>query len=305
MNGRDAMDVGGAFAAMVTAIRNFGRPGVVGYAISAVDVALWDLKARLLDLPLHRLLGAVRDDVPVYGSGGFTTYDDRQLAEQLTHWALEQRIPRVKIKIGESWGTNTTRDLDRIRQAREIIGDDTELFVDANGGYQRKQAIRVINAAADYDVRWFEEPVSSDDLDGLREIRDAVCARRDGRRVRPRHVLLPADVRRRRGRLPASRRLALRRHHRMAAGWRPSLPATASRSPVTAVHTCTHTPPPPPRTCGTWSGFTTTCGSSRCSSTAPSIPPAAQSVPTQPRQDTALPCVTTTPNATEHGERTP
>jgi L-alanine-DL-glutamate epimerase-like enolase superfamily enzyme len=173
--GRDAMDVTGAFTAMVTAIRNLGRPGVVGYAISAVDVALWDLKARLLDLPLHRLLGAAQDAVPIYGSGGFTTYDDRQLREQLTRWALEQQIPRVKIKIGESWGTNTTRDLDRVRQSRDIIGADTELFVDANGGYQRKQAIRVINAAAEYDVRWFEEPVSSDDLDGLREIRDAVA----------------------------------------------------------------------------------------------------------------------------------
>ena len=69
---------------MVKAVRNAGRPGVVGYAISAVDVALWDLKARLLDLPLHRLLGAVRDEVPVYGSGGFTTYDEPQLRDQLT-----------------------------------------------------------------------------------------------------------------------------------------------------------------------------------------------------------------------------
>lgn len=172
---RDALDVGGAFAAMVKAVRNAGRPGAVGYAISAVDVALWDLKARLLDLPLHRLLGAVRETVPVYGSGGFTSYDERQLREQLTHWALDQAIPRVKIKIGQSWGADTSRDLDRMGQARAIIGDQTELFVDANGGYGRKQAIRVMQAAADLDVRWFEEPVSSDDLDGLREVRDAVA----------------------------------------------------------------------------------------------------------------------------------
>jgi L-alanine-DL-glutamate epimerase-like enolase superfamily enzyme len=174
VTGRDAMDVGGAFDAMVKAVRNAGRPGAVGYAISAVDVALWDLKARLLDLPLHRLLGAVREQVPVYGSGGFTAYNERQLREQLTHWAFEQRIPRVKIKIGESWGTDPARDLERIHQARTIVGEDAELFVDANGGYTRKQAIRVMRAAADLDVRWYEEPVSSDDLDGLREIRDAV-----------------------------------------------------------------------------------------------------------------------------------
>ena len=99
--GRDAMNVGGCFDAMIKAVRNASRPGAVGYAISAIDIALWDLKARLLDLPLHQLLGAVRTEVPVYGSGGFTTYDESQLTYQLTHWAIEQRIPRVKMKIGE------------------------------------------------------------------------------------------------------------------------------------------------------------------------------------------------------------
>ncbi|MCW2941178.1 MAG: mandelate racemase [Actinomycetia bacterium] len=172
--GREALDVGGAFTAMVRAVRNAGRQGVAGYAISAVDVALWDLKARLLGLPLHRLLGAVRETVPVYGSGGFTTYDAHRLRDQLTRWTAGQHIPRVKIKIGESWGTDLKRDLDRMRQAREAIGGDAELFVDANGGYGRKQAIRLIAAARDLDVAWLEEPVSSDDLDGLREIRDAV-----------------------------------------------------------------------------------------------------------------------------------
>jgi L-alanine-DL-glutamate epimerase-like enolase superfamily enzyme len=176
VEGRPALDVGGAFAAMVRAVRNAGRPGVAGHAISAVDVALWDLKARMLGLPLHHLLGAVRDEVPVYGSGGFTTYDERRLRAQLEHWALEQRIPRVKIKIGESWGSRVPRDLSRMHQARRAIGEDTELYVDANGGYTAKQAVRVVEAAADLDVRWLEEPVSSDDLAGLRQVRDAVTA---------------------------------------------------------------------------------------------------------------------------------
>jgi L-alanine-DL-glutamate epimerase-like enolase superfamily enzyme len=174
--GRDPMDTGGAFEAMVRAVRNDGRPGAVGYAISAVDVALWDLKARLLGLSLPRLLGAVRTEVPVYGSGGFTTYSDRQLADQLSGWALEQRIPRVKIKVGESWGTAAGRDLERMARARDVIGPETELFIDANGGYSRRQAVRIMSAASDLDVRWLEEPVSSDDLDGLREVRDAVQA---------------------------------------------------------------------------------------------------------------------------------
>jgi L-alanine-DL-glutamate epimerase-like enolase superfamily enzyme len=127
-----------------------------------------------LGLRLARLLGAVHERVPVYGSGGFTTYDASRLAAQLGHWVHELGIPRVKIKIGESWGGAAGRDLARVRQAREVIGPDAELYVDANGGYTRKQAVRFAHAAEEFAVRWFEEPVSSDDLDGLRLIRDAV-----------------------------------------------------------------------------------------------------------------------------------
>ncbi|MEO6942334.1 MAG: enolase C-terminal domain-like protein [Terrimesophilobacter sp.] len=174
--GQSALDVGARLNAMVKAVRNSGRQGAIGYAISAVDIALWDLKARLLELPLHRLLGAERSSVPVYGSGGFTTYSQKRLEQQLGGWAIDQGIPRVKIKIGESWGTNPTRDLARLRQARAIIGGDTELFADANGGYTRKQAIRIAREASDVGLAWFEEPVSSDDLDGLREVRNAIDA---------------------------------------------------------------------------------------------------------------------------------
>lgn len=172
--GCDPFDITGIADRMGKAVRNAGRPGIAGCAISAIDVALWDLKARLLQLPLHHLLGAVRDRVPVYGSGGFTTYSADQLTAQLEHWVDQQSIPRVKIKIGQSWGTDTERDLARIDQARTVIGADTELYVDANGGYGRKQAIRVMSRAVDADVRWFEEPVSSDDLAGLRQVREAV-----------------------------------------------------------------------------------------------------------------------------------
>jgi L-alanine-DL-glutamate epimerase-like enolase superfamily enzyme len=174
VTGQCVLETGAAWQAMVRAVRNIGRPGLVSYAISAVDAALWDLKAKLLGLPLSRLLGAVRDEVPVYGSGGFTTYDDAAARAQLEHWAGDQRIGRVKIKIGESWGTCEARDLARIAFARKVIGPGAELYVDANGGYTRKQAVRMARAMAPHDVTWFEEPVSSDDLDGLREVRDQV-----------------------------------------------------------------------------------------------------------------------------------
>ncbi|HEY7487453.1 MAG TPA: enolase C-terminal domain-like protein [Streptosporangiaceae bacterium] len=173
--GRSVHDVPGCHEAMCRAVRNAGRPAVCSLAISAVDCALWDLKARVLGLPLHRLLGAVHDHVPVYGSGGFTTYDSGELREQLLHWTDELAIPRVKIKIGERWGSNEERDLRRLLLARELIGNRVELYADANGGYSVKQAIRLARATETLDLRWFEEPVSSDDLDGLRAVRDAVA----------------------------------------------------------------------------------------------------------------------------------
>jgi L-alanine-DL-glutamate epimerase-like enolase superfamily enzyme len=174
--GSDPMDVSASFEAMVRAVRNAGRPGAVGYALSGVDIALWDLKARLLEWPLHRLLGATRDSVPVYGSGGFTTYNRAQQHQQLTRWATDQRIPRVKIKIGQAWGTNLARDLIRLAAARDTIGPECELYADANGAYSATQAIRLMHAAAELDVRWLEEPVSSDDLAGLARVRQMVGA---------------------------------------------------------------------------------------------------------------------------------
>lgn len=167
VKGQDAMAPTSSWNAMLSRTRNLGRPGIVSMAISAVDIALWDLKARLADLPLVTLLGAVRESVPVYGSGGFTSYSDRQLERQLAGW-IDQGIPRVKMKIGRDAGADTRR----VSIARATIGPDSSLFVDANGAYSRKQALNQARRFADLDVSWFEEPVSSDDLAGLRLLRD-------------------------------------------------------------------------------------------------------------------------------------
>jgi L-alanine-DL-glutamate epimerase-like enolase superfamily enzyme len=174
VQGREAMDVAGCYEAMCRAVRNAGREGVAATAISAVDIALWDLKARLLNVPVAALIGRARTEVPVYGSGGFTSYDDKRLREQLTGWVDDLGIPRAKIKIGESWGTRQDRDLERVALARDVIGGGAELYVDANGGYTTAQAVRVGAALADYDVTWFEEPVSSQDTVGLAAIRRQV-----------------------------------------------------------------------------------------------------------------------------------
>lgn len=161
----------GAWSSMVAAIRNLGRPGIVSMSIAAVDTALWDLKAKLFDLPLCKLLGMCRPSVDIYGSGGFTSFTPEQLANQLGGWVHAQQIPRVKMKIGTDWGGDERRDLERVELARRAIGDEAQLFVDANGAYTCKQAVRLARSFTDLGVTWFEEPVSSDDLGGLNEIR--------------------------------------------------------------------------------------------------------------------------------------
>ncbi|OLZ58088.1 enolase C-terminal domain-like protein [Amycolatopsis keratiniphila] len=169
--GRPVLDVPAAWTAMRREIRNLGRPGLVSCAMSAVDVALWDAAARWLGVPVAGLLGRVHDRVDVYASGGFTSMSARSLIAQLEHWVHDRGIPRVKIKIGESWGTEVDRDLERVRLGRETAGENTAIYVDANGGYTVGQARRLIEPLRDQGVTWFEEPVSSDDLAGLSELR--------------------------------------------------------------------------------------------------------------------------------------
>jgi L-alanine-DL-glutamate epimerase-like enolase superfamily enzyme len=171
VRGRDALEVPAAWEAMVRSIRNLGRPGIASMAIAAVDTALWDLKARLLGLPLVTLLGATRSEVPVYGSGGFTSYSTAELRDQLGGWVADG-IARVKIKVGR----DPAADPGRVAAAREAIGDGAELFVDANGAYSRRQALELAAGFRAEGVSWFEEPVSSDDLGGLRLLRDRAPA---------------------------------------------------------------------------------------------------------------------------------
>jgi L-alanine-DL-glutamate epimerase-like enolase superfamily enzyme len=169
---RPALDPAAASCAMQRTIRNAGRPGVGAMAIAAVDNALWDLEARLLDVPLCKLLGQVHDAVPIYGSGGFTSYGPDRVAEQLAGWA-QQGIPRVKLKVGRA----PDEDPPRLAAARRAVGDDVELMVDANGAYTRKQALEWAQRfAEEWGVKYFEEPVTSEDLAGLALVRDGAPA---------------------------------------------------------------------------------------------------------------------------------
>lgn len=164
---QDALDIPACWWRMIYAIRNLGRPGICSMAIAAVDIALWDLKGKLLGQPLVKLIGGVRERIAAYGSGGFTSYSREQLEAQLGDWA-RQGMHQVKMKIAR----HPHQDRERIEQARSAIGGSVELFVDANGGLSRKQALGWMPYLHDQGVTWFEEPVSSDDLEGLRLLRD-------------------------------------------------------------------------------------------------------------------------------------
>jgi L-alanine-DL-glutamate epimerase-like enolase superfamily enzyme len=164
--GHDALATGGAWQAMRAALRNAGQPGVGATALSAVDIALHDLKARLLGVPVHRLLGAVAGGVPIYASGGFCSWDDERLAA----WTREgARAGRVKIKIGRE----PERDLHRLEVARAAAGPQADLMADANGAFRTvAEARRWAAELGRRGVTWLEEPLSSDDLGGLCAVRE-------------------------------------------------------------------------------------------------------------------------------------
>jgi L-alanine-DL-glutamate epimerase-like enolase superfamily enzyme len=167
LRGTDPQATSATFWRMAKTVRNAGWEGVCAGAISALDISLHDLKGKLLDVSLLDLLGAARDRVAAYGSGGFTNYTDSQLSGQLSDWAA-QGLRSVKMKIG----SDPDRDVARVATARAAIGPDIALYVDANGAYNHKQALGLAQQFADYGVTWFEEPVSSNDLRGLKFVRD-------------------------------------------------------------------------------------------------------------------------------------
>jgi L-alanine-DL-glutamate epimerase-like enolase superfamily enzyme len=171
---RDALDIPALVAALWRSVRNLRRSGLAATAISAIDIALWDLKARLLGLPLATLLGRVRDCVAIYGSGGFTSYTNDTLQRQFAGWIERDGCRWVKMKIG----SDSARDPGRIEAARRAIGN-RGLFIDANGAFTPKQALHLAERIVAQHVTWFEEPVSSDDTDGLYFMRQRAPAGMD------------------------------------------------------------------------------------------------------------------------------
>ena len=167
--GKDALQLPATLPAITNITRNNGNCGITSMAISAVDCALWDLKAKILDMSLASLLGIVHSKILVYGSGNFTSYPTDKLQEQFSNWT-DKGIQYIKMKIGRK----PDEDIDRVKAVREAIGKNTRLFVDANGAYSVNQAIEKAGELAELGVTWFEEPVSSEDLEGLRNVQQNV-----------------------------------------------------------------------------------------------------------------------------------
>lgn len=171
--GQDPFDIERLWNDMFWQVRGYGRKGIAFCAISAVDIGLWDLKAKALGLPLYKLLGAYTDSVPIYGSGGWTNFDQDGLVAEMTGY-VAQGIPRVKMKVGKDFGKSEREDIQRLAAVRKAVGDDVAIYVDANNGYYPKQAIYMAKEFEHFQVGWFEEPVLADDIQGLAEIRRAI-----------------------------------------------------------------------------------------------------------------------------------
>jgi L-alanine-DL-glutamate epimerase-like enolase superfamily enzyme len=167
--GQNIINIPVITSAIIKAIRNNGASGIAMMAVSAVDIALWDLKAKIFNVALATLLGMRKEGMLLYGSGGFTSYSISQLQQQFYDW-VDLGIKSVKMKVG----THIQEDPERVKAAREAIGENIELFIDANGAYTARQAIDIAAQLERYNISWFEEPVPSDDLDGLHFIRQKI-----------------------------------------------------------------------------------------------------------------------------------
>ena len=147
-----------------------GRRGLSTRAISAIDIGLWDLRAKVADMPLYKLLGGYRDRVPTYIAGGYYVQGKglRELADEMTEYA-SWGARAVKMKVG---ALSIREDVERVKAVREAVGPDVKVLLDANCAYRYYEAIQFASRAQEYDPFWFEEPVAPDDYEGLRKLAD-------------------------------------------------------------------------------------------------------------------------------------
>jgi L-alanine-DL-glutamate epimerase-like enolase superfamily enzyme len=147
-------------------LRGVGRKGLMFCALSAIDIALWDLKGKIFDVPLYRLLGGNKTKIPVYCSGGWTSYSDEELVQEMKSM-VNQGYRMIKFKVGVEGGASPRRDVERVRKVREAVGPDIDLLLDANNCWDAATGVQFANNVRGYDILLLEEPVFADDIPGL------------------------------------------------------------------------------------------------------------------------------------------
>ncbi|MBC2666735.1 mandelate racemase/muconate lactonizing enzyme family protein [Novosphingobium flavum] len=168
--GRDPFDTEVIWNEFFHYLRGVARKGLMYCALSAIDIALWDLKGKITGLPIYKLLGGGRTAVPVYASGGWTSYSDDELVAEMQAM-VARGYNTVKFKVGYDGGRNLRRDAERVRKVREAVGPDVTLMVDANNSFDAASAVQLANRIREYDIALFEEPVFADDMPGLARFR--------------------------------------------------------------------------------------------------------------------------------------
>jgi L-alanine-DL-glutamate epimerase-like enolase superfamily enzyme len=146
----------------------FGRKGLTTRAISAVDIALWDIKGKVAGKPLYQLLGGYRDEVPVYIAGGYyETGKSNELLQEEMKDNIAKGVKAIKMKIGR---LSIKEDVERIKAVQNSLSNNVDILVDANNSYSRNEALRMGRELDKLGVYWFEEPIACDDFAGLAKL---------------------------------------------------------------------------------------------------------------------------------------
>lgn len=164
--GRDPLESEAIWQEFFHYLRGVGRKGLMYCALSAIDIALWDLKGKIAGLPVYKLLGGNLTKVPVYASGGWTSYSDEELVAEMKGM-VARGFKTIKFKVGFDGGRAINRDVVRVRKVREAVGSDIRILVDANNCFDAATAVQLANRIREFDIALFEEPVFADDIPGL------------------------------------------------------------------------------------------------------------------------------------------
>ena len=154
-------------------MRNYGFQSGQIVDVGQFEQLMLDIMARRRNLPLHRFLGAEKDWAAAYKGGGSLLSSDEELVEDMQRY-VDEGYRTIKFKVGSDWGTNMERDITRLKKVREAVGPDIEIAVDANQVFNLKDAIRFADLIRPYNPAWYEEPIHSHDMNGIRALREAI-----------------------------------------------------------------------------------------------------------------------------------